>query len=95
MRKYKNKLASRYTNLDLEILISTMNKKSLDFLEPMFPFLHFSNFSILIVNQTQKDSILTSDYPNIRVINSFEKGTFKKQKLGTAKRYEKTLLDCR
>jgi len=68
---------SSYTNLDIEILISTMNKKSLDFLIPMFPFSHYSNFSILIVNQTQEDYLLTSDYPNIRVINSFEKGLSK------------------
>lgn len=92
MRKYKNKLASRYTNLDLEILISTMNKKSLDFLEPMFPFLHFSNFSILIVNQTQKDSLLTSDYPNIRVINSFERGLSRSRNLALQNATKKLCL---
>lgn len=72
---------SRYTNLDIEILISTMNKKSLDFLLPMFPFSHFSNFSILIVNQTHEDSLLTSSYPSIKVINSFEKGLSKSRNL--------------
>ena len=85
-------MASRYTNLDLEILISTMNKKSLDFLEPMFPFLHFSNFSILIVNQTQKDSLLTSDNPNIRVINSFEKGLSRSRNLALQNATKKLCL---
>lgn len=54
-----------------------MNRDSLDFLIPMFPFSHFSNFSILIVNQTQNQKLLISDYPNIRVINSEEKGLSK------------------
>ena len=92
MRKYKNKLTSRYNNLDLEILISTMNKKSLDFLEPMFPFSHFSNFSILIVNQTQKDSLLTSDYPNIKIINSFEKGLSRSRNLALQNATKKLCL---
>lgn len=54
-----------------------MNQDSLDFLIPMFPFSHFSNFRILIVNQTQNQKLLSSDYPNIRVINSEEKGLSK------------------
>jgi len=59
---------------DVEILLSTMNRESLDFLVPMFPFAHFFDFNILIVNQTTKDKILTSTYANIRVINIFERG---------------------
>lgn len=66
---------------DIEILISTMNQDSLDFLVPMFPFLHFSNFSILIINQTQNEKILTSNYSKVRVINSFEKGLVKSRNL--------------
>lgn len=66
-----------YSSENFEILISTMNRDSLDFLIPMFPFSHFSNFSILIVNQTQNQKLLISDYPNIRVINSEEKGLSK------------------
>lgn len=54
-----------------------MNRNSLDFLLPMFPFSHFSQFSILIVNQTQTDRLLVSDFPNVRVVNSFEKGLSK------------------
>lgn len=67
-------MASNYTSQDLEILISTTNRNTLDFLIPMFPFSHFSEFSILIINQTSKDQILVSDFPSVRVINSFEKG---------------------
>lgn len=70
-----------YKEKDIEILIATMNKVSLDFLKPMFPFSSFANFSILIINQTEKDKILVSDYPNIRVINSFEKGLSKSRNL--------------
>lgn len=70
-----------YNNLDLEILVSTMNRKSLDFLIPMFPFSHFSHFSILVINQTQAESLLVSDYPSVRVINSFEKGLSKSRNL--------------
>lgn len=66
-----------YSTENFEILISTMNQDSLDFLIPMFPFSHFSNFRILIVNQTQNQKLLISDYPNIRVINSEEKGLSK------------------
>lgn len=66
-----------YSTENFEILISTMDQDSLDFLIPMFPFSHFSNFSILIVNQTQNQKLLSSDYPNIRVINSKEKGLSK------------------
>ncbi|MET3018452.1 glycosyltransferase family A protein [Flavobacterium hydatis] len=66
---------------DIEILISTMNQNSLDFLVPMFPFTHFSNFSILIINQTQNEKILTSNYSKVRVINSFERGLTKSRNL--------------
>ncbi|MCD0473288.1 glycosyltransferase family 2 protein [Flavobacterium sp. EDS] len=66
---------------DIEILISTMNQDSLDFLVAMFPFIHFSNFSILIINQTQNEKILTSSYSKVRVINSFEKGLAKSRNL--------------
>ena len=73
----ENKLESFFTETDVEILISTMNQNSLDFLVQMFPFLHFSNLQILIVNQTQTGKELLSIYPNVRIINSFEKGLTK------------------
>lgn len=76
-----DKLESFFIETDVEILISTMNRDSLDFLIPMFPYSHFSNFSILIINQAQTDKILTSGYFNVRVINSFEKGLSRSRNL--------------
>ena len=77
---------------DLEIVLATMNRVSLDFLVPMFPFDHFSNFSILIVNQTDKNKLLVSDYPSIRVINSFEKGLSKSRNIGLQNAKGKIIL---
>ena len=88
----ENKLESFFTETDVEILISTMNQNSLDFLVPMFPFLHFSNFRILIINQTQVETILESEYANIRVVNSFEKGLSKSRNLALENAVGKILL---
>ena len=54
MSKVKDK------NIELEILISTINRISLDFLKKMFLKHDFLDFNILIVNQTTKDKILIS-----------------------------------
>lgn len=62
------------TNFTLEILLSTMNRNSLDFLAKLFPNGSYVNYNFLIINQTTKDCLLTSNYENIRVINSFTKG---------------------
>lgn len=70
-----------YKETDIEILIATRNRDSLDFLIPMFPSSHFSQFSILIINQTKPETLLVSDYSNVRVINSFEKGVSKSRNL--------------
>lgn len=75
-------MTNEFKKQDVEIVIATMNRNSLDFLISMFPFSHFSHFSILIVNQTQKDRILTSEFATVRVINSFEKGLSKSRNLG-------------
>jgi hypothetical protein len=69
---------------DVEIMLSTMNRNSMDFLLPMFPFAHFSDFNILIINQTTKDKILESQYPNVRVINVFERGLSRSRNLAVA-----------
>lgn len=66
---------------DIEILVSTMNRTSLDFLVPMFPFSHFSEFSIVVINQTTPDKTTESPYPSVRVINSFDKGLSKSRNL--------------
>ncbi|MBP6183226.1 glycosyltransferase family A protein, partial [Flavobacterium sp.] len=74
-------MTNEFKKQDLEILVSTMNRKSLDFLIPMFPFCHFSEFSILIINQTQENNLLDSAFPTVRVINSFEKGLSRSRNL--------------
>ncbi len=43
----------------LEILMSTMNRDSLDFLKDIFPSKSFENLSVLIINQTTEQAILT------------------------------------
>jgi glycosyltransferase involved in cell wall biosynthesis len=74
-------LTNELKKQDLEILVSTMNRNTLDFLIPMFPFCSFSDFSILIINQTQENNLLVSEFSNVRVINSFEKGLSKSRNL--------------
>ncbi|HEY6144127.1 MAG TPA: glycosyltransferase [Flavobacterium sp.] len=69
-----------------------MDRDSLDFLVPIFPFSHFSNFSILIINQTQNGKKLTSSFSNIRVINSFEKGLSKSRNLAIKNSVRKILV---
>jgi hypothetical protein len=66
---------------DFEILLSTMHRTTLSFLAEMFPDDDFLNYHILIINQTTKDKLLTSQYPNIRVINTFETGLSKSRNL--------------
>ncbi|UWY30486.1 glycosyltransferase family 2 protein [Flavobacterium sp. TR2] len=88
----KNEANSFFKETDIEILISTMNRDSLEFLIPMFPYSHFSDFSILIVNQTQSERILTSAYSNVRVVNSFEKGLSKSRNLALENALGKILV---
>jgi len=90
--KYTNKLTNEFKKQDLEILVSTMDRNSLDFLIPMFPFSHFSDFSILIINQTQEKKLLVSDFPSVRVINSFEKGLSKSRNLALKNALGKIVL---
>jgi glycosyltransferase involved in cell wall biosynthesis len=90
--KYTNKLTNEFNKQDLEILISTMNRNNLDFLIPMFPFCHFSDFSILIVNQTDENTLLQSDFPKVRVINSFEKGLSRSRNLALKNAMGKIVL---
>ncbi len=58
--------------LDIEILISTMNRISLSFLDSMFPNNELEKLNILIVNQTINGKELFSNKCNIRVFNSFD-----------------------
>lgn len=75
-------MTNQFTQDDLEIIISTMNQTSLDFLIPMFPKSHFSKFSILVINQTNKNNLLNSQFESVKVINSFEIGLAKSRNLG-------------
>ena len=54
---------------NLEILISTMNRASLSFLNNMFPSINDSNINMLVVNQTNESSILVSNSNHIKVLN--------------------------
>jgi len=74
-------LADELKKSDLEILVATMNRSNLNFLIPMFPFAHFSEFSILVINQTDGENLIISEYENVRVINSYEKGLSKSRNL--------------
>ena len=85
-------MTNEFNKRDLEILVSTMNRNTLDFLIPMFPFCHFSNFSILIVNQTQENNLLVSDFPSVRVVNSFEKGLSRSRNLAIRNATKKICL---
>lgn len=74
-------LEDTYKTTDLEVLVATMNRTSLDFLYRMFSKSGMEGFKILIVNQTNENAILKSDDPDIRVINAFEKGISKSRNL--------------
>ncbi len=69
-----------FTENDFEILIATMNQTNLDFLAAMFPYNHFSEYSILIINQSL-DTTLSSIYPSVRIINSTSVGLSKSRNL--------------
>ncbi|WP_269227648.1 glycosyltransferase family 2 protein [Flavobacterium eburneipallidum] len=85
-------MTKEFKKQDIEILVSTMNRNSLDFLIPMFSFSHFSEFSILIINQTEGDNLLVSDFSSVRVINSLEKGLSRSRNLALKNAMGKILL---
>ena len=70
-----------YQKSDIEILIATMNQSNFDFLEAMFLFSDYTEFNILIVNQTSEKKLLYSDNEQIKVFNVFEKGLSKSRNL--------------
>lgn len=82
---------SQFSANDLEILISTENRNNLEFLFKMFPNDLWKNISILIVNQTKKEN-LVSQFQNVRVINSSEKGLSKSRNLALKNAQGKLLL---
>lgn len=69
-------------SVDFEILVATMFRTTLEFLEDMFAAGDdYKNHHILIVNQTDQDKLLVSSLDNIRIINSYERGTTKSRNL--------------
>ena len=80
-----------FSEKDFEILIATKDRSNFDFLLPMFPFEHFSNFNILIINQSL-NKVLSSDFDSVRVINSFEKGLSKSRNKAIENASKKTCL---
>ena len=80
-----------FTESDIEILISTMNQTSLDFLFPIFSSKHFSNYNILIINQSTT-TILSSEFPSVRVINTSDSGLSKSRNLAIENAVGKILI---
>jgi glycosyltransferase involved in cell wall biosynthesis len=76
---------------DLEILIATKNRNNLDFLSLMFPFEPFSNFNILIINQSDSTDLI-SYFETVRVINVNEKGLSKSRNLAILNASKKICL---
>lgn len=70
-----------YQKSDIQILIATMNRTNFDFLNTLFLFSDFSDYNIIIINQTSQENQLISDFKNIKVVNSFEKGLSKSRNL--------------
>jgi len=64
-----------------EVLIATMFRTDLGFLETMFSKANLDAIPILIINQTDKNKQLISSSPNIRVINTEERGLAKSRNL--------------
>ncbi|MCB0376437.1 MAG: glycosyltransferase family 2 protein, partial [Sinomicrobium sp.] len=70
-----------HKEIPFEVLVSTMYRDDLSFLEKMFPGGDFSGFNILIINQTDKNRILHSPFANVRVVNAFIFGLSKSRNL--------------
>lgn len=74
-----------YSEDDISILISTMNRSDLSFLEAIFPHHEWRDLNLVIVNQTKKGQELKSEYKNIIVVNSYEVGLSKSRNLALKK----------
>lgn len=58
----------------LEILLSTKDQTILEFLTPIFSKISTINFTVLVINQTQKGQELTSNLNHVKIINTYTKG---------------------
>ena len=70
-----------YQVSDIEILIATMNRDDLGFLEVMFSKTDVTKYNILIINQTTTEKQLHTTSRTIKVINVLEKGLSKSRNL--------------
>lgn len=70
--------------MEFEILISTMYRNNMDFLEEMFARVGGPRFPVLIVNQTDPENQLKSESEHIRVINSSSRGLSQSRNLAIA-----------
>lgn len=68
----------------IAIAVSTMYRQDLAFLSQIFPGTLLKSLNILVINQTDESRILESATPNIKVINSFERGLAKSRNLAIA-----------
>lgn len=84
-------MESKYTKSDIEILIATMNRDNFDFLVPMFPFANYCDFTLVIVNQTRGNPLVSS-HENIKVINSLEIGLSKSRNVALANATKELLV---
>ncbi|NQY28602.1 MAG: glycosyltransferase family 2 protein [Flavobacteriaceae bacterium] len=69
------------SKINFQILIATMHRENFDFLYAMFPHHSLIDLDIIVVNQTTSNTILSSERPTIKVINSFERGLSKSRNL--------------
>ena len=63
-----------YKNKTLQVLISTMNRSNLEFLDSIFVNNNISNSLITIINQTKKNTISCDNNKSIQIFNSSEFG---------------------
>jgi len=84
----------RYMIEDLEILVATQDRNSLEFLYKMFPEKECHEYKILVVNQTDRKRIISEQQlgSNVRVINSFDKGISKSRNLALQNAIGKIIL---
>lgn len=67
-------MPAKTTALNLQVLLSTMNRDNLSFLTDIFSEEDLKRVSIIVVNQTVEGHEIKEEHPNVLVINSFEKG---------------------
>ena len=72
--KYNPIPTSLTTTVPFEILVATMFRTNLEFLEEMFPGGNYQEYQILVINQTDQDKELVASSKNLRVINTLERG---------------------